>query len=287
MKEKGFTLIELMVAVTILVIIGGTAYTAFNMALNVYQRETIRMVMNQNCRSALNYIVRDLNNMYIVEGDTELTFMAEDVPNEEEGDQDTITFVTVIDPRPDQFLAQLSGELEEQVEESEEETTGPKSDLIRVYYYLKTDEENFDESTLDYDEEPPLSLFRMTTNKLELEENESVGDILQGEESTSATTDEEEEGEYDEVAVADHLKSLDFKFSDGEEWYETWDDEERPPKAVQIIVSVTDEGGRELTVTQSTMVYLTLTANFSEEGEGEAQGGGPGGGPPGGGGGGQ
>ena len=95
--------------------------------------------------------------------------------------------------------------------------------------------------------------------------------------------EEEEEGEYDEVAVADYLKSLDFKFSDGEEWYETWDDEERPPKAVQVIVTVTDEGGRELTVTQSTMVYLTLTENFSEEGEGGAQGGGPGGGQAGGG----
>jgi len=105
--DKGFTLIELMTAVTILVILGGTAYTTFNMALNVYQRETIRMVMIQNCRNAVNQIVRDLSNMYIVEGDKDLQFMAEDVPAEE-GGQDTITFVTVVDPRPDPFVAQLS-----------------------------------------------------------------------------------------------------------------------------------------------------------------------------------
>ena len=298
MREKGFTLIELMTAVTILVIISGTAYSAFHMALKVYNRETTRMILMQNCRNAANQIATDLSNIYIVQGDTDLQFMSKDIP-EDEGEHDTITFVTIIDPRPDPFLAQLYGELEIE-EPTEEETTQPQPDLARVFYYLKVDEE-FDESELNYDEQPPLSLFRATTTGLTLSENESVEEIISRGTVIVTTGDEEEEEQevpIEEVVVADHVASLDFKYSDGEEWYESWDDTESPPKAVQVIVTVADEAGRETisevengtTSTQSTMVYLALTANFSDEeqagmqggepGQAGAQGGGPGGGGP-------
>ncbi|MBC8233232.1 prepilin-type N-terminal cleavage/methylation domain-containing protein [bacterium] len=291
MREKGFTLIELMTAVTILVIISGTAYSAFHMALKVYNRETTRMILMQNCRNAANQIATDLSNIYIVQGDTDLQFMAEDI-SEDEGEHDTITFVTIIDPRPDPFLAQLSGELEIE-EPTEEETTQPQPDLVRVFYYLKVDEE-FDESELDYDENPQLSLFRATTTGLTLSESESIEEIISRGTVVVTTADgEEEEVPIEEVAVADHVASLDLKYSDGEEWYESWDDTESPPKAVQVIVTVADEAGKGITSTQSTMVYLALTANFSDEeqtgiqggeaGQGGAQGGGPGGGPGGGG----
>jgi len=291
MREKGFTLVELMTAVTILVIISGTAYSAFHMALKVYNRETTRMILMQNCRNAANQIATDLSNIYIVQGDTDLQFMAEDIP-EDEGEHDTITFVTIIDPRPDPFLAQLSGELEIE-EPTEEETTQPQPDLARVFYYLKVDEE-FDESELNYDEQPPLSLFRATTTGLTLSESESIEEIISRGTVVVTTADgEEEEVPIEEVAVADHVASLDLKYSDGEEWYESWDDTESPPKAVQVIITVADEAGKGITSTQSTMVYLALTANFSDEeqagmqggepGQGGAQGGGPGGGPGGGG----
>ena len=263
MKERGFTLVELMTAVTILVIISGTAYSAFHMALRVYNRETTRMILIQNCRNATNQIANDLSNIYIVEGDTDLQFMAEDIP-EDEGEHDTITFVTIIDPRPDPFLAQLSGELGAE-ESTEEETNQSQPDLVRVFYYLKVDEE-FDESELDYDEELPLSLFRAMTIGLALSENESIEEIIsRGAVVITTESGEEEEVPIEEIVIADHVQSLDFKYSDGEEWYESWDDTERPPKAVQVIVTVADEGGKGITLTQSTMVYLTLTANFSDE----------------------
>lgn len=282
----GFTLVELMTAVTVLVIISGTAYSAFHMALRVYNRETTRMILIQNCRNAVNQIANDLSNTYIVEGDTDLQFMAEDIPKDE-GEQDTITFVTLIDPRPDPLLAQLSGEIG--AEESTEETTQSQPDLVRVFYYLKIDEES-DESTLNYDENPPLSLFRATTTGLALSENESIEEIIsRGTVIITTASGEEEEVPVNEIAIADHVQSLDFKYSDGEEWYESWDDTERPPKAVQVIITVVDEGGKGITLTQSTMVYLTLTANFSDEsqtqsssGQAGVQGGGAGGGPGGG-----
>ncbi|MFQ6039599.1 MAG: type II secretion system protein J [Candidatus Poribacteria bacterium] len=282
MRERGFTLIELMTAVTILVIISGTAYSAFNMALRVYNRETTRMILIQTCRNAVNQIANDLSNIYIVQGDTDLQFMAEDV-SEDTGEHDTITFATLTDPRPDPFLAQLSSELRTQDSTEEETTQQPQPDLVRVFYYLKVDEE-FDTSALNYDEQPPLSLFRATTTGLALSENESIEEIVsRGTVIVTTASGEEEEVPIEEVNIADHVQSLDFKYSDGEEWYESWDDTENPPKAVQIIVTVSDEGGKGITSTQSTMVYLTLTANFSdEEQQAGMQGGVPGGGPGGG-----
>ncbi|HIE25981.1 TPA: prepilin-type N-terminal cleavage/methylation domain-containing protein [Candidatus Poribacteria bacterium] len=264
MKERGFTLVELMTAVTILVIISGTAYSAFHMALRVYNRETTRMILIQNCRNATNQIADDLGNIYIVQGDTDLLFLAEDIP-EDEGEHDTITFVTLIDPRPDPFLAQLSGELGTEELTEEETTQQPQPDLIRVFYYLKVDEQS-EQSEFSYDENPPLSLFRATTTGLALSENESIEEIIsRGTVIVTTASGEEEEVPIEEVNIADHVQSLDFKYSDGEEWYESWDDTESPPKAVQIIVTVADEGGKGITSTQSTMVYLTLTANFSDE----------------------
>jgi prepilin-type N-terminal cleavage/methylation domain-containing protein len=283
MKNKGFTLVELMTAITVLVIISGTAYAAFQMALRVYSRETTRVILIQNCRNAVNQIANDLSNTYIVEGDTDLQFMAEDIPKDE-GEQDTITFVTFIDPRPDPLLAQLSNELET-AELTEEEATQPQPDLVRVFYYLKIDEQS-DEATLNYDENPPLSLFRATTTGLALSGNESIEEIIsRGTVTITTASGEEEEVPIEETAIADHVQSLDFKYSDGEEWYESWDNTERPPKAVQVIVTVADEGGKGITLTQSTMVYLALIANFSDEsqtssssGQAGAQGGGSGGG---------
>ncbi|MBM3239343.1 prepilin-type N-terminal cleavage/methylation domain-containing protein [Candidatus Poribacteria bacterium] len=283
MKNRGFTLVELMTAITVLVIISGTAYAAFQMALRVYNRETTRVILIQNCRNAVNQIANDLSNTYIVEGDTDLQFMAEDIPKDE-GEQDTVTFVTLIDPRPDPLLAQLSSELET-AELTEEEATQPQTDLVRVFYYLKIDEEA-DEATLNYDENPPLSLFRAKTTGLALSGNESIEEIIsRGTVTVTTASGEEEEVPVEEIAIADHIQSLDFKYSDGEEWYESWDNTERPPKAVQVIVTVTDEGGKGITLTQSTMVYLTLTANFSDEeqassssGQAGAQSGGSGGG---------
>ena len=53
LQPHGFTLLELLVAVSILVIIGGASYTAFSVALDVYQKSESRIVMTQKCRIAL------------------------------------------------------------------------------------------------------------------------------------------------------------------------------------------------------------------------------------------
>jgi len=287
--EKGFTLIELIVAVTILVVIGGTAYTAFNMALDVYHRDAMRMIMIQDVRVATNSVARDLSNVYLVEGDNTLKVLTEDVPEDETVSHDIISFVAIVNTKIDPFVSQLSLTSEEEEEEDEEEEELPESNIKRILYYLKTvepeEEEELEEPQVFETEleEPAYSLIRATSEKLDLGEEVSLQEIIESGVIPPTTDEELEEGlegtPLEEVVIAENVTSLDFKYSDGEEWLDDWEEEESPPKAIQVIITVVDERGREKPATQSTMVYLTLSANFSEEAEGAqgAGGGAPGG----------
>ncbi len=293
-QQRGFTLVELMVSVSILVIISGTIYTAFNSSLNVYRRESGRVVMHQKIRVALDMIARDLSNMFYLEGDDDLLFQAEDV-SEEDGEQDTITFVTVLDPSPDPFLAQLYPEEEDQT--TEDETIQATSDLVRIVYMLGPDPEM--SGGLETEEsDQPLSLLRVVSRTLNLEQlmegfEQGVASLIEAEQ---AAVESGETPETQTQVVIDHVVSLDFKFSDGEEWVESWEDEESPPQAVQVIVSVADEQDpTRKPAIQSTMSYFVMVPASQETamGGGSGQpgsagpggsGGGPGGGGPGGGG---
>ena len=287
MKEKGFTLVELMVAVTILIIIGGTAYTAFNMALDTYQRDGTRMIMFQGVRIALNNVANDLSNVYLVEGDNSLNVLTEDVPEDETVNKDIISFVSMVDSKPDPFVSQLSLTSEEdEEEEDEEEESSLQSDIKRIFYYLKIVESEEEEEFEEFEPEPEsteqtYSLIRATSEKLDLGEEVSLQEVIEGGVIPPTTEEELEEGlegtPLREVVIAENVTSLDFKYSDGEDWLDNWEEEEEsPPKAVQVTITVVDERGREKPATQSTMVYLILSANFSDEAAG-TPGGGPGG----------
>jgi len=291
--EKGFTLVELMSAVTILVIIGGTAYTAFNMALDTYHRDAVRMILLQNVRIALNHVANDLGNVYLVEGDNTLKIFTEDVPEDETISKDVISFVAIVDSQLDPFVFQLSQTSEEYEEEEEDEEGGDvlQSDIKRIFYYLKVPESEEEEEKFELFEiesesvEQTYSLIRATSEKLDLGEEMSLQEVVESGVIPPTTEQELEEGsegtQLEEVVIADHVTSLDFKYSDGEDWLDYWEEEEEnPPKAVQVVITVVDEKGREKPATQSTMIYLTLSANFSEEEAGApgAGGGGPGGG---------
>lgn len=286
-RQTGFTLIELMVSVTILAIISGTVYTAFNSSLNVYQRESGRVIMHQKCRVAVDQIARDLSNLFYIQGDEDLQFQAEDV-SQETGEQDTITFVLVTDNSPDPFLAQLYPQEEDPA--IDEEATQATSDLTRVVYMLGTDPELTEEQlsergSTDEEEQQSLSLLRITSRSLNLEElmegfDEGIESLV---ESERAALEAGETPETQTQVVADHVVSLDFKFFDGEEWIEAWEEEEILPRAVQVIITVADEQDPSRQVIQSTMSYLKMVPEDQEEQAGNAgnQGGGPQGGGPG------
>ena len=108
LQTHGFTLLELLVAVSILIIIGSASYTAFNVALDIYQRSESRIVMTQKCRIALERVATDLSNLQAVQGDESLVIVSQDNPVEEGIDRDLVSFVTLMHTDPDPFLAELN-----------------------------------------------------------------------------------------------------------------------------------------------------------------------------------
>ncbi|MCD6508433.1 prepilin-type N-terminal cleavage/methylation domain-containing protein [Candidatus Poribacteria bacterium] len=294
--ERGFTLIELMVAVTILVIIGGTAYTSYNAAIKVYQKHQARMETVQKCRAALEQIARDLENLFFIEQDEDLLMTSEDYQNEEGMDQDTISFVRVIDPRYEfyQFVQtqQQEGWTLQNVEQAE--GTPVNTDLIRVGYMIAEDpnlaEREMILSTLGQTSQAvsPYSLYRITTHTLNYDDG--LSQVFEGEVSPADLIEAEEAqgqeyqtmyqsesqlkatGESEAVlkaeVIAENVLMLDLKYFDGEDWLDYWDMQEQGgqlPKAVMITLSVTDEKGK-VTVTEMTIVHLNLSKETASQG---------------------
>ena len=308
--ERGFTLIELMVAVTILVIIGGTAYTSYNAAIKVYQKHQARMETVQKCRAALEQIARDLENLFFIEQDEELLMTSEDYQNEDGIDQDTISFARAIDPRYEFYQFVQTGEQEGWTLQNVEQAEGTpvNTDLIRVGYMIAEDpnlaEREMTLSTLGQTSQAvsPYSLYRITTHTLNYDDG--LSQVFEGEVSPADLIEAEEtqEQEYQMMyqsesqlkatgeseavlkaeVIAENVLMLDLKYFDGEDWLDYWDMQEQEgqlPKAVMITLSVTDEKGK-VTVTEMTIAYLNLSKEISPEGAMPGAQGGPGGGGP-------
>ena len=279
--EPGFTLVELLVSVTIMMIMGGAAYSTFNSVIKIYQKSGTRMVLTQKCRIALDYITTDLSNLQAIEGDENLLIVSQDNPSEEAiGDQDLVSFVTLLPSDPDPVLSQLnaSNELEEEQQES------LMTDVKRVAYYIGPDPTGLEEDSEERgsrltdgsQEDQQIVLLRITTTSLD---PETV--ILPLLESGTLPVEDEEGNpiQVDVVPLIDQILSFDLKYYDGEELYDSWEDEEQIPKAIQVTISMSADADKiegqsqdiqasqdiqNNMVTQSTMVYLLMSANFSD-----------------------
>lgn len=279
--EPGFTLVELLVSVTIMMIMGGAAYSTFNSVIKIYQKSGTRMILTQKCRIALDYITTDLSNLQAIEGDENLLIVSQDNPSEEAiGDQDLVSFVTLLPSDPDPVLSQLnaSNELEEEQQES------LMTDVKRVAYYIGPDPTGLEEDSEERgsrltdgsQEDQQIVLLRITTTSLD---PETV--ILPLLESGTLPVEDEEGNpiQVDVVPLIDQILSFDLKYYDGEELYDSWEDEEQIPKAIQVTISMsadadkiegqsqdiqTSQNIQNNMVTQSTMVYLLMSANFSD-----------------------
>ena len=287
-NESGFTLVELLIAVSILIVISGAAYTAFNIATDVYQKSESRIVMAQKCRTALDRIVTDLSNMQAVQGDTSLTLVSQDNPGEEGEERDVISFVTLIQTDPDPFLAQLNPEGQSRTTDEENQQT-LVSDVQRVAYYIGPDpsqqaagsETRGTMFPADSEANQEMVLLRIATTELDPEK------VIQPLLETGQVPTEDEEGNpirMDIVPIIDGIVSFDLKYFDGETWYDSWENTETIPKSVQILITVAAEDSdpksqnvKPNTLTQSTMVYLLMSANFSEQTAGGGPAGVPGG----------
>ena len=210
--DGGFTLVELLVSVTILVVIGGVAYTVFNTSIDVYYKSESRIVLAQKCRVGLDFLSKDLSNMYIVEGDESLILVSHDKPTEA-GDRDGISFVTLIHTDPDPFLAQLNQETPAGLAA---EQISPVSDVQRVAYYIgpdltqPKDGSEVRSTVLTGDEDQNLVLSRITTTSIDPET--VIGPLFDT--GTLPTQDEDGNPIYVDVArIFDRVASFDLKYS--------------------------------------------------------------------------
>ena len=292
-SENGLTLIEMLMAVSILVIIGGSAYFAFKTAVDAYQQTEGKILAAQRSRFAMDRLVTDLGNMQISLQEPELALYTQDEPSQL-GDRDMLSFVTLVKTDPDPFIEQLSSF---QSQNASQVPLPLLSDVQRVAYFVAAEPQpgesilnsgNFrGASTEDIgaEENSRYALFRLTTTTLDPEA--VIGPFLQG--GAVPETDENGAPIYVNVAtLITGLANFDLQYFDGEAevWNSSWDDPESVPSAVQILITV--QGGAQRAVntnttqfasqnqpmvpsnsmTQSTMVYLPGSATAGGGAEG-------------------
>ena len=286
MDESGLTLIEMVMAVSILVIIGGSAYFAFKTAVDAYHQTQARVLAAQRCRFAMDRIVTDLGNMRVSLEEPELALYTQDEPGQL-GDRDMISFVTLVRTDPDPFAAQLSSF---QSPNTAQVPLPLLSDVQRVAYFVAAEpmpgqsafdsgnlQDSFTENAVG-EEISTSALFRVSTTTLNPET--VIGPIL--ETGTIPETDENGEPIYVDIAtLITGLTNFDLQYFDGESevWNTSWEDQESVPSAIQVLISVQSEiEGPASTntttqfttqnqpavpsngMTQSTMVYLRASA---------------------------
>lgn len=259
-RSSGFTLLELLTAMTILVLVAGTGYAAFLQALRAYKTDTTQLDLLQRVRVGLDQITRDLSSMVVVPGDANFAFYFEDLPGATESEgTDILSFVATVPPQlsggrtppssplpPSRRVGGLPSSLH-----AEETTTAP-SDLLRIAYVLGYDPYQTTRSPGE-GETPPLTLLRVTSPTLSLEEAFSDA-LLQDPLAMLQTL--QELGANVEVVV-DHVTSLNLAFYDGEEWSTLWDPQEDGiPKAVRLTVTVQDVEGQGITFTRSSAATI-------------------------------
>ena len=288
--EGGLTLVEMLTAVSVLVIVGGTTYAVFRTAIDAYQRTQSKLIRAQRCRVALDWIATDLSQMQADTTDPLLALYSEDRQSAS-GDTDILSLVTLVKTEPDPFFAQQNP--------ASAAATPLVSDVRRVAYFvapaMSIEESQSgasppspytteDQGGQDTDTDPEnLSLYRVITTALD---PELFVSYLSG---TSTLPSEDENGTpiYTEVTpLIDGILNFDLKYTDDETVYESWTQTDSFPLTVQILISVSgDEDGTQSTagsvsrtpaqeealvppnaLTQSTMVYLSASATANAGG---------------------
>ena len=281
--DDGFTLVELLLTMTILVVIAGITYSSFSRALAIYQVETKQLALTQGLRLGLSEITRDVSNAIIAQDDTNLALYFDDGAGELQNEGlDLISFVTTVQPVMEDEVGEStsyeapSRRLLQRSQQTQEEDQAP-TDVVRVAYVIGPDPEQATMSlTTTTQTSTQMALLRVTSRTLD--PDDAFEDAFQQSDVAMLET-LDELGATVEVAVV-NARSLDFAFFDGEDWYADWDFEEQgPPRAVRAVLTVQEPRGGELTYSRSsTAVVTTIPAQGSGQAGQTGQQGGPQGG---------
>ena len=284
--ESGLTLVEMLTAVSVIIILGGASYTVFNTAIDTYHLTESKLIKAQRVRFALDNLITDLSQIQADTSDEMLAIFSQDSPTAA-GDTDILSFVTLVRTDPDLFA--------EQMRFRRDATQMPLlSDVRRVVYYVGEMipiEMRRNESYIP----PPytasqvtgqntsapdsLTLYRIATTALDpelvVDAFMNSGTIPQVDESGAPI-------HFKVTPIVDGIVNFDLKYYDEESPYDMWEQTNAIPLIVQIFISVIDEEVRQraqtLTqtfvqtpgeipsdaLTQSIMVHLPPSANASE-----------------------
>ena len=281
--ESGLTLIEMLTAVSVIIIMAGTTFAVFSTAIDAYQRNLSKVLQSQRTRVALDQISTDLSQMQADTSDEMLALFSQDGPTSS-GDRDILSFVTLVKTDLKLFEAQVS---------PAKVSEPPLSDVRRVAYYvgpkiplearqsgtiipppLTASQQTGDRSS---EQEVALALYRVVTTALDPEF--VINSFMDS--GIPPTVDESGiEIDFKVSLLIDGIINFDLKYFDEESLYESWDQTDAIPFAIQVLVSVVDEERQESTatqtiaqnpgdvaqgaLTQSTMVYIPASANVSE-----------------------
>ena len=281
--ESGLTLIEMLTAVSIIIIMAGTTFAVFSTAIDAYQRNLSKLLQSQRTRVALDQISTDLSQMQADTSDEMLAIFSQDGPTSS-GDRDILSFVTLVKTDLKLFEAQVS---------PAKVSKPPLSDVRRVAYYvgpkiplearqsgtivpppLTASQQTGDRSS---EQEVALALYRVVTTALDPEF--VINSFMDS--GTLPTVDESGiEIDFKVSLLIDGIINFDLKYFDEESLYESWEQTDAIPFAIQVLVSVVDEERQQSTatqtiaqnpgdvaqgaLTQSTMVYIPASANASE-----------------------
>ncbi len=283
--ESGITLVEMLTAVSVMVILGGASYAVFNTAIDTYHIAESKLIQAQRVRFALDHLNRDLSQIQADTSDEMLAIFTQDTPSSI-GDADILSFVTLVRTDPNLFT--------EQARVSKDTTIIPTlSDVRRVVYYvgqripLEMQDNNtyipppYSESQVqgqqNTTEQEELTLYRIVTTALD---PELVVDAFM---NSGAIPQVDESGapiDFKVTSIINGVVSFDLKYYDAEAPYESWTQTDAIPLVVQVLLSVIDEEARQTTetqtyvrnpgelppgaLTQSVMVHLPPSANASE-----------------------
>jgi len=190
--RRGFTLIELVVAMTFVALLASGIVISISTALKVWKRTAEANELHQEARAVMELLSRDLRCAYLGL-DHQAGFFLGGAPGESETPMDALYFTT------QSTSAAETGLLPDDVlKDWDPQQEPPVTDLVGVRW-------EWHEGTAD----APQGLYRVTSVMPQLEVSED--------ESTAAT------GEVSWELVSDAVEELSFKYFDDGSWSTSWD----------------------------------------------------------------
>lgn len=279
--ESGLTLVEMLTAVSVIIIMGGASYAVFNTAIDTYHLAESKLLQAQRVRFALDHISTDLSQIQADTSDEMLAIFSQDSPTAA-GDTDMLSFVTLIKTDPELFAERMRVRRDTTI-------MPPKSDVRRVVYYVGQEIPIEMRQSTSYIPPPytasqvpgqnasapeSLTLYRIVTTALD---PELVIDAFM---NSGAIPQVDESGapiHFEVTSIVDGIVNFDLKYYDEEAPYDMWEQTDAIPLIVHIFVSVIDEEARQTAqtqayvrvpgeippgaLTQSVMVHLPSGAN--------------------------